>query len=134
MTDPRKPTRSLDLGVVLAGLGATDAVLREHSVALRRNPAVTAVTVVCEPSRSSEPSAIGWFCDAELTSGAAVSWGLLLYWTGAAWAVQRRVSRIDAGGSKTLVELDEVVGAEAAMIGRLTTLASELVAATVPLA
>jgi hypothetical protein len=63
----------------------------------------------------------------------AVSWDLLICRKGAAWAVQRRVSRIDAGGSKTLLELDEVVDAEAAMIGRLTTLATELVAATGPL-
>jgi hypothetical protein len=133
MTDPTEPTRPLDLGEVLAGLGATDAVLREHSVALRRNPAVTSVTVFCEPSRSSERPAIEWFCDAELTGGVAVSWDLLICRKGAAWAVQRRVSRIDAGGSKTLLELDEVVDAEAAMIGRLTTLATELVAATGPL-
>jgi hypothetical protein len=118
---------------MLAGLGATDAVLRGHSVALRRNPAVSSVTVVCEPSRSSESPAIEWFCDAELTSGVAVSWNLLLYGKGAGWAVQRRISRIDAGGSDPLMELDEVVDGEAAMIGRLTTLASELVAATVPL-
>jgi len=118
---------------MLAGLGATDAVLQGHSVALRGNPAVSSVTVVCEPSRSSESPAIEWFCDAELTSGVAVSWNLLLYRKGAGWAVQRRISRIDAGGSDPLMELDEVVDGEAAMIGLLTTLAGELVAATVPL-
>ena len=100
---------------------------------LRKNPAVNSVTVLCEPSRSSERPAIERFCDAELTTGAAVSWNLLLYSNGASWAVHRLVRRIDGDRSNELMELAEVVDDQAEVIERLRTMASELVGVPIPL-
>jgi hypothetical protein len=118
--------RSLTPRNVFSLLGDVSSTLREHSVKLRGRPSVTRVERQCEMVGGAQPS-VEWYVDAELASTDALSWRLLLYWSGDTWVIEAETRRIRAGGSAVEAEFPARVAADDDLAENLRAAAEELV-------
>ena len=114
---------------LLAALGDAAASLKQHSLQLRQRVDVTSVERRCEITGGERP-AVEWYVDAELASGDALSWRLLVYWSDAEWVIEADVRRVVAGGSHVEVEFESRTSDDAALRKQLLAAADDLTSAT----
>jgi hypothetical protein len=106
-------------------LGDVAASLQELSVRLRQRHDVTGVDRRCEISGGERP-AVEWYVDAELASGDALSWRLLVHWADAEWVIEADVRRVSRSGSDAEVEFDNRTSDDAALRAELLAAAADL--------
>jgi hypothetical protein len=111
---------------LLALLGDVSSTLREHSLRLRHGTSVTRVDRQCDILGGGQPS-IEWHVDAELASSDAVSWRLMLYWSGDTWVVEADARRVRAGRSVVEAEVAPRSTDDEGLGDALRAVAAELV-------
>lgn len=89
----------------IRAIGEVTQTLDALAARLRKRPEVVRVDRVCDPRISSMGASVEWFVDAELISGEALSWHLVLYWSDDEWIIESGVRRMGAQGSDPEVEL-----------------------------
>ena len=115
---------------LVAALGDVTASLKNHSLRLRQRVDVTSVERRCEITGGERP-AVEWYVDAELGTGDALTWRLLLYWSGAEWVIEADIRRVAIGGSHAEVEFDRRVSHDATLGKELLAAADDLTSAAV---
>lgn len=113
---------------LLAALGDAAASLKQLSLQLRQRVDVTSVERRCEITGGERP-AVEWYVDAELASGDALSWRLLVYWSDSEWVIEADVRRVVAGGSHVEVEFESRRSDDATLRTELLAAADDLTSA-----
>lgn len=113
---------------LLGVLADASMVLRELTTSLRQRPHVVGVDRRCDVEESDDRRSIEWYVDAELQSGEAVSFRLLIVWHSDEWTVESDVRRIHSAGS------DEEVGLPTRFAVDVADLAAEVRSASAQLA
>jgi len=112
----------------IRALGEVTRGLDSLAADLRKRPDVVRVDRVCDPRTSPAGVSVEWFVDAELVSGEALSWHLMVYWSDGEWIIESGVRRMGANGSDPEVELatrfalDEDLAEELAAAARTLTM------------
>jgi hypothetical protein len=115
------------LVVLLVLLGEVSRSLRGLAEVLRRREGVKLVDRRCELETGVHGPSVEWYVDAELSSGEALSWRLLLYWKDGEWIIESDVRRVHPLGSDSEVELPSRFALDEDLDAELRSATSQLV-------